>query len=223
MNGDPVLVHFGTGLNIVNDARQHAVGGLADFDGCLAGARSIHGQKTNPVGQNCGEALRQIFLAAIKAIHRNDQWHGAFGILGKAQVTGDFGIFKRDVNYLEGRIPESGMSEKSFDRLGIRTLFSRRGWHRPASERIEPPGPDVVGIRFLGVALLQRLSFGHVAVSNPHEGGGPFIFIFCLDRLKCVTNIGGVEADERVHAVLGALDGLGLDLIQRAFSALLGE
>ena len=196
---------------------------FTDFDRRLPGARAIHGQKADAERQDRAEALGQIFLAAVQPIHGQHEWHGPVSIFRQAQVADDFFSFEGNPHDLERWIPEARVCQESLDCFFVRALFAGRGGNRPASERIKPPRADVVGVRFHRVGFLQRLGFIHVAIGHSHKGRRPLVFIASMDGGEGFLDVAGIESDERIHSVLSAMDSLGLNLIERALGALLGE
>ena len=64
---------------------------------------------------------------------------------------------------------------------------------------------------------------GHVAVGDGTEGGGPFVVIGSLDGGEGFADVGGVEADKRIHAVFGALESFSFDFVEGAFFLFLRE
>ena len=223
MNGNPVLIDFWPGLEIVEHAREHALGIFTDFDWRLPCARAVHGEKSNAEGKNRREALRQIFLPAVQPVYSDHQRHWSIRILRQAQVADDFFPLERNLNDFEGRVPEACVGQKSLDRFLVRALFTGQMRDRPASEGIKPPGANVVGIRFRRVGFLERLGFIHVAISHPINAAAHSSLSRVWMELKASFTSGRVESDERIHSVLGAMNGFGLDLVKRPIGALLGE
>ena len=166
MHGDAVLVDLGPRLRVVDDFRQHAVGRFADFDGSLSGARAVDGEISDAEGKNGAETFGEIFFAAIEAVDRDHQRHGAFGIFGQAQVADDLFAFKRNAHDFERRIEEFGVIEKGFKRFFVGALLAGRGRDRPASEGINAPGADVVGVGLGGIGFLEGFGFVEVAVAD---------------------------------------------------------
>ena len=89
-----------------------------------------------------------------------------------------------------GRIPEFRVGTKSFEGFGVGALLAGRGRHRPAAEGIETPGADVIGVGFRGIGFFERLTFGHVAISDGNESGGPFVFVARFDFFEGFAEIG---------------------------------
>src|SRR3979411_2651650 len=88
---------------------------------------------------------------------------------------------------------------------------------------MDSPGPDLVGVSFRGICLLQRFGFVEVAIGNAHEACRPFIFVGGVDALESLFYVGWVEADQRILPDLGATNGFGLDFVNGAFASLLSE
>ena len=82
-----------------------------------------------------------------------------------------------------------------------------------------PPGADVVGIGLGGIGLLQRLRFVEVAIADAHEAGGPLVFVGGVDALEGFFHVGGIEADQRILADFGAVNGFGFDFVDGALAA----
>ena len=104
MHGDAVLVDLWPRLRVVDHFREHAVGGLADFDWSLSGARAVDREISDAEGKNRAETFGQIFFAAIEAVDRDHQRHRAFGIFRQAQVADDLFAFERNAHDFERRI-----------------------------------------------------------------------------------------------------------------------
>ncbi len=95
------------------------------------------------------------------------------------------------------------------------------GGDRPASEGIETPGADEILVGLGGTAGEQGVPFRHVAIGDNAESGGPLVVVGGVDVREGFADVGGVETDERVHAVFSALDGLGFDFVEGALFLLL--
>ena len=80
MYGEARFVDLGPGLNVVDHAREHAVGVFADFDGGLACAGAVHGEEANAEGKDRAETFGEIFFAAVETVDGDDQRHWARGV-----------------------------------------------------------------------------------------------------------------------------------------------
>src|SRR5580658_186879 len=154
VHGDSVLVDLGPGGNVIENAREHTLGIFTDFDGTLPGARTIDGEEADAERQNRAEALGQIFLAAVQSIHGEHERHRPVRIFRQSQVADDFLALEWNFHNLERRIPEARVRQESLDGFFVGTLFAGGCGNGPASEGIEPPRADVVGIRLGRVGLL---------------------------------------------------------------------
>jgi hypothetical protein len=116
--------------------------------GAWPGAGTVDGEKSDAERKNRAEAFREIFFAAIESVDRNHQRHRALRILRQAQVADDLLALERNVHDFERRIEKLGVIEERFEGFLIRALLAGRRGNRPASERIKPPGADVIGVGF---------------------------------------------------------------------------
>jgi hypothetical protein len=55
--------------------------------------------------------------------------------------------------------------------------------------------------------------FGHVAIGDGDESGGPFVSVAGFDFVEGLAKVGGIEADYRVRAVFRALQRFGFDFL----------
>src|SRR6202521_4373364 len=117
INADSGFVHFGPRLQIVDDAREHALGGFAGFDGRLAGAGRVHADEADSIRQDGAEIFGKIFLAAVEAADRQNDRDGAVGVLRQAKIADNLRAFERNVNDFERRVHETSVREKRFERL----------------------------------------------------------------------------------------------------------
>jgi hypothetical protein len=113
----------------------------------------------------------------------------------QSQIADDFFAFERNVHHFQRRIEELGVIEKRLDRFFIRVLLAGRRRNRPASEGIEAPGANVVGIGLGWVRFLQRLRFAEIPVRDAHKAGSPFVFVGGVNAFKGRFHVGWVEAD----------------------------
>src|SRR5258706_9023811 len=112
------------------------------------------------------------------------------------------------------------MRQECFKRFFIRSLLTRRRRNGPASERIKPPRPDVVRIRFRGIGFLQRLRLVEVAVRHVHEPRSPLIFVASVNAPESLRYIAGIKPDQRILPHLSAVNSLHPDLVDVALTAL---
>src|SRR3984885_8112102 len=113
------------------------------------------------------------------------------------------------------------MRLERFQSFGISLLLSGRGWNRPASERINAPGTNVVGVGFGWIRLFQRFGVGHITITDGNKSRGPFVLVGGVDFFKSFAHVSRIKPDQRVHAVLGAMDSFSLDFVESALAALL--
>src|ERR1700732_1616701 len=80
VDADSGFVDFRSRLQIIDDARKHALRGFAGLDGRLAGTGRVDADEADSVGQNGAKIFREVFLAAIEAADGNHYWNWASGI-----------------------------------------------------------------------------------------------------------------------------------------------
>src|SRR5205807_4621880 len=84
IGADARLVHFGPRFEVIDDAREFALGGFTGLGGRLAGPGRIDTDEADAVRNDAAEIFGEIFFAAVEAADGHDDGNGPARVFGKA-------------------------------------------------------------------------------------------------------------------------------------------